>query len=184
MISIIQLPGVIEGLRACLEAELVRRAADGGAEWGPGASVQVRPGERFAPYLSTAEDECKCGIGWVRLVSVAGPTGEGDAAAQFRNADGDLCGPFTWTVTFEMGVQRCPTLGDAHRNPTGAESLADTLRQLSDLRAMRAAMRCCFDSVPIVPGEYTPIGPEGMCFGGSWTFTAEFDDCDDCATEE
>ena len=32
----------------------------------------------------------------------------------------------------------------------------------------------------VTPVEYTPLGPEGLCFGGSWTATMELDDCADC----
>jgi hypothetical protein len=182
-VSISQLPGLLQGLRACLEAELIRRAADGGAPV-PG-KIEVRPGAAFAPYFSTTEDECKCGVAWVRLVGVA--IGGGDDGPP-RNAAGRICGAITWEATVELGVQRCPAFGTAHVNPTGAESLGDVLTQLSDERAMRAAMLCCFPNSPdpqapgqdVTPVEYTPIGPEGMCFGGTWTATLTLDDCDDC----
>jgi hypothetical protein len=145
--------------------------------------IEVRPGAAFAPYFSTTEDECKCGVAWVRLVGIALGAG-GDEEPQ-RNAAGMLCGPRQWTATVEVGVQRCPTLGTASAVPTGAESLADTLVQLSDERAMRAALLCCFGrSQDITPGEYTPIGPEGMCYGGTWTATMVLDDCDDCEPED
>jgi len=181
--TIRQLPGILQGLRACLEHELTRRAADGGAPV-PG-KIEVRPGAAFAPYFSTTEDECKCGVAWVRLVGVA--LGGGDDGPT-RNAAGRICAAITWTVTVELGVQRCPAFGDAQHVPTASDSLNDTLTQLSDERAMRAAMLCCFpnDPDPNVPGqdvtpvEYTPIGPEGFCFGGTWTATMELDDCDDC----
>lgn len=178
MISIAQLPGALQGLRACLEAELIRRESDGGPPR-PG-KIEVRPGAAFAPYFSTTEDECKCGVAWVRLVGIA-PTAQGDDGPP-TNAAGVLCGPVTWEVTVEMGVQRCPTFGDAHNNPTAAASLGDLLRQLSDERAMRAALLCCFQGSQqgVIPGEYTPIGPEGLCFGGSWTATLTMLDCDDC----
>jgi hypothetical protein len=184
-VSLAQLPGLLQGLRACLQAELQRRAdigvAGGGAPL-PG-KIEVRPGAAFAPYFSTTEDECKCGVAWVRLSGITmGGTGQDEALP--RNAAGALCGPQQWTATVELGVQRCPTLGDAHTNPTAVESLADTLVQLSDERAMRAALRCCFGSTQdVTPGEYTPLGPEGLCYGGQWSATMVLDDCDDCTPE-
>lgn len=184
--QITQLPGLLQGLRTCLQAELQRRA-DIGVEAGgaplPG-KIEVRPGAAFAPYFSTTEDECKCGVAWVRLVGIElGGTSMGDDGPQ-RNGAGFLCGALSWTATIELGVQRCPSFGDAHTNPTAAESLADTLRQLSDERAMRAALRCCFSTQPVTPVEYAPIGPEGFCLGGTWTATMELDDCDDCEPED
>lgn len=180
-VTMAQLPGLLQGLRACLEHELQRRADLGVAQGGaplPG-KIEVRPGAAFAPYFSTTEDECKCGVAWVRLAGISFGTGEDSAAP--RNAAGMLCGPQQWTATVELGVQRCPTFGNAHNNPTRAESLADVLVQLSDERAMRAALRCCFGNVQdVTPGEYTPIGPEGFCYGGQWSATMILDDCDDC----
>jgi len=178
-VTITQLPGLLSGLRACLEHELQRRTNDGGPPLP--MKIEVRPGAAFAPYFSTTEDECRCGVAWVRLVSI-GLDGDADAAP--RNAAGALCGSVQYVATVELGVQRCPTFGDAHQNPTAAESLADTLAQLSDERAMRAAIRCCFGSMQdVTPVEYTPIGPEGMCLGGAWTATLVLDDCDDCEPE-
>jgi hypothetical protein len=181
-VLITQLPDVLDGFVACLEAELERRALAGGAPWDAtsGAKVRLHPGAEFSPYLSKLEDECRCGVGWVRLVGAA--LGGGEEGPP-RNADGELCGPTEWLVTVEMGVQRCPTLGDADTNPTPAQSRDDTRRQLSDMRAMLAAIRCCYPSDflgNLDPGEYSPIGPEGLCLGGYWTFTFTLDDCDDC----
>lgn len=175
-----QLQNILDGLRACLEDELIRSAANGGPE--KPAKIELRPGAAFAPYFSTTEDECKCGVAWVRLAGIE-PTADGDTGLP-RNAAGMLCGPLTWTATVEIGVQRCPTFGDAHTLPTAAESRGDVARQIADQRAMLNALSCCFGRTQdVTPGEYTPIGPEGFCFGGTWTATMILDDCDDCAPE-
>ena len=177
-----QLPNILDGLRACLQAELERAALHGGPPV-PG-KIELRPGAAFAPYFSTTEDECKCGVAWVRLAGLALADTPGQDGPQ-RNAAGNLCGVVQWTATVEIGVQRCPTFGDAHKLPTAAEARADTQRQLADMRTMLSAMRCCFGRIQdVTPGEYTPIGPEGLCLGGSWTATLTLDDCDDCPPED
>lgn len=71
-------------------------------------------------------------------------------------------------ASFVMGVVRCFQV-----NPRG-ESGEDMLRwldkQMADMQAMRRAILCCgVEDVSL--GTYTPIGPEGGAFGGSWTGT-------------
>jgi len=172
------LPGIMQGLRACLEVFLEDAAANGGPP--KPQYIEVRPaGPEAAPYISTTEEQCKCGMAWVMLTGVELAEPGEDGAV--RNADGDLCGPQQWTATLQAGVQRCPVLGTAQRIPTPEESLADALTQLADQRTVLRAIRCCFGDgyAQPEPSTWTPIPPEGMCFGGFWTFSLTLDDCDE-----
>jgi hypothetical protein len=176
------LPGILDGLLACLQVQLADAAANGGPP--EPERYEIRPGPLGVPYLSTKDDQCKCGIAmvWLRSIEQA-ETGED---GPLTNANGDLCGPQQYTVNGSMSVQRCPALGDEHNNPTAAQTRTDAFTQLYDQRAMLRALKCCFGELFAQPifDQWTPIEPEGMCFGGVTEFTITLDDCNDCDDPE
>lgn len=119
-------------------------------------------------YCATCEE--KCGMAWVRLVSVE--------EAQFgitENATGLGGNPCAAPLqaTIEVGVTRCaPTMDDNGEPPTMADQLAAAEGQTADMMAALYAIRCCYEPLgDVVVGTWTPIGPDGVCMGGSWSIT-------------
>lgn len=139
--------------------------------------ISLRPGTLVGGQLSTTQDECRCGVAWVRVTGL--DVGDGDDAQ--RTAGGVLCGPAFWLLSLEMGVLRCWNMGDAHTIPTPAQLNADAAVQFADAQAMAQAVLCCAEALGFNDiGEYTPNGPEGLCLGGTMTVTLQLDSCADC----
>lgn len=139
-------------LHECLCAELVKSGLDAGCECAllHGAAVNVAP-----PAVGK-------GYAWVSLESIF-------PSKSFPNPDSGAnnC-PSPLAALVIVGVLRCFPV-----KPTG-ESADDMLlymdKQMADMAAMRRAILCCAsieDDVQL--GSYTPIGPEGGIYGGSWT---------------
>lgn len=78
-------------------------------------------------------------------------------------------------VGMEIGVLRCmQTMEEGGEAPSLDEQVRATRLQLADMQAMRRAVMCCDwrrdpDS-QLLLSTYTPVGPEGGCVGGTWTF--------------
>jgi hypothetical protein len=82
----------------------------------------------------------------------------------------------TLAYPFEVGVMRpaplAEVIGDELVLPTEEENTAAALQQLDDLETMYRALVMFGEEVEaLLPGIYTPIGPEGGVVGGKWTFT-------------
>lgn len=110
------------------------------------------------------------GILWVRLASA-------NPSASFPLADVtvDNCA-VTLAYPLELGIMRpaplAEMMGEELQLPTDAENAAAVEQQMKDLESMYIAIRALGDDVEsVLPGIYTPRGPEGGVVGGTWTLT-------------
>jgi hypothetical protein len=135
--------------------------------------------------MANGVDECKCGFGWVRMVTWY-PTTEDT----FPDADPEpqVC-PRLWALVLEMGVGRCPPDGDAQNLPTSAQMLAFQELIMGDGKAMRNALNCCFTMAPlgvgqelgrVSMGQPTRSGPAGKCLQQYMEVTVMVGACDEC----
>lgn len=144
----------------------------------PPAQVCLRAGEFVNPSLSSTEDECCSGLGWVRIVDTQPLVLRGQEDLTFG------CINHMRVTTLEMGVVRCHATPDADTLVTCDQWTAEAVQLEADHTAMEAAL-CCLQgvvtggTVPAITdivlkaGEYTPRGPDGRCIGGTMTVTAE-----------
>ena len=125
--------------------------------------------------------DCACLLVHGNVLNVAPPTaGKGVAWVGIQSiypsktfpspvSDRDTCvAPLAALVT--VGLLRCYAV------KVNGESYEDMLlwmdKQMADMAAMRRAIVCCGLSVEDISlGVYTPIGPEGGVYGGTWTVT-------------
>lgn len=152
-------PG-LETLAACLCEELATSLG------GVPCFCGVVPG-RIVPMDFCDCATTGCGMAWVRLDAMfpsrAFPTQTTDARCNDPLAS-----------RIELGVTRCLPGMDAQGNPPGVVEQSNAVAvQMADAMAMRRAIACCYgpNSKDYVLGTYQPVGPQGSCGGGTWTFT-------------
>lgn len=142
----------------------------------------LRVGE-VAYSIGLNEDLCCTGLAWVRVVRIMPVTD-----SLVPRTEAVLCPPSLWGVELEMGVIRCLPDHGAASGATCDEWTDVFLRVDDDAAAMRRAL-CCMnnttsDVFPFhslsLPGEWTPVDPEGMCTGGTMLVTYAYD-CNECA---
>jgi hypothetical protein len=139
----------------------------------------VIAGQDFEMGVALTEDMCACGTAWVRIDSFT-PS----ATFPIQQETPTNCGPEQWTLTLELGVARCPPLGDANVLPTCTEWADYTTKVMADAQAMRNAIICCFG--PARPnrlyliGGWQAFGPEGLCGGGKMTVQVQILRCNEC----
>ncbi len=136
-------------------------------------------GEDFEMGVAINEDMCKCGTAWVR---VAGITPTGIFPNQMSEATN--CAPTGWSLSLELGVARCPPLGDAYNLPSCDDWAAYTARVMTDAQAMRQAIICCLSAArpnrQYLIGGWAPFGPQGLCGGGKMTVDLQLLRCNEC----
>jgi hypothetical protein len=146
------MPALI-ALHECLCAELVTSdlAADCNCAIVHGAAVNVAP-----PVVGR-------GTAWVGVDTIfpskTFPTQDTGTSA---------CGaPLVATVT--VGLLRCYAVKATGESPE--QTLLYMDKQMADMAAMRRAIVCCsnLDQIDVSLGTYTPIGPEGGVYGGTWS---------------
>lgn len=158
-------------LLACLETSLAAGPNPPAAN-----RIMLRAGSEVTPMISTMDDECCSGLGWVRIVSISG-------VRQLGELDNVSCFSQERTLTLELGVARCiPTPG-----PSGLVSedqwTAVALQLDADNGAMEAAVCCAFGDVDdqvaeeVAVGDYEPFGPDGNCVGGRMTVRIRMSAC-------
>lgn len=160
-------------LLTCLEEELQK------VEYPP-ARVGLRPGTVVDLLLSTTEDECCSGLGWVR------PALFYPSSGRFPLQDEEPSVPFTgsWAITLEMGVARCSPTPPETAIPSPEEWNEVVQRVMDDAAAMRRAI-CCFIAADpvnrkrnVLPTQWTPIEVEGGCVGGTLSVIVYGPACD------
>lgn len=125
--------------------------------------VMLRPGAQVTPLLSTNDDECCRGLGWVRIANIGGVKEINSTAARDARCFGQ-----ERILDLELGAVRCaPTPG-----PSGLPSedawTAVALLLDEDYGAMERAVCCAFeDRDDVAVGDYTPLGQDGNCIGGT-----------------
>lgn len=144
----------------------------------PPGKVELRAGE-VAGGLAVTEDECKCGLAWVRIVR-AFPTD----AFPVESEEYQVGGPAGWVLVLEMGALRCAPVGTVEVLPSEEDWAAAVHQQMLDAGAMRRAVECCFKdrilSEIYFLSPWEERAPEGACMGGTQQVMVLLDSCDDC----
>ena len=138
-------------------------------------SYGLTVGQSYVPFNPDPEDDCDdeeamCSQVWVRVVDINEQRGT-------ESWDGGSCAP-TLNLTLEVGVLRCFVIPEDGEAPTATEVTAAGLRAMSDMIALRCAAldqsetddAVDFDSVSAE--GWSPSGPSGGQYGGSWLFSA------------
>lgn len=132
--------------------------------------------------ISVNEDECKCTTAWVRLVTWY-PTSNDTFPAPDTTPEASRCME-AWGLVLEMGVGRCPPIGDAQNLPSCEQQNDFAQIMRDDAAAFRKAVRCCFAVVdPLLEftmGEPQIVGPAGACIQQTLNVTVMVVACDEC----
>ena len=156
---------VVTDLAACLCDEIDASGLPGTCFCG------VVPGDAAAQdYTGNCKDG-KCGMAWVRLVTLYPADG-----VAIPNQTAGNCGS-ALGADIEVGIMRCITVGDAQGNPPTPTQLLDaSALQMADAEAMRRAILCC-TTIPthdMMLAGYTPMGPSAGLVGGVWNLSVAF----------
>lgn len=125
-----------------------------------------------------AWEGCCSGQVWARLIDMT-PMQTSSGFGQVT-ASGQPCGPVMWRATIGVGVLRCAAtvneMGDA---PPSATLIAEALGTTRDQADLGEALQCCLapQVASLVMQRWDPLGPDGGCVGGEWTFTVLVDAC-------
>lgn len=163
---------IAQELLACLETALL--AAPNPP---PASRIMLRAGDRVTPLLSTVDDECCSGLGWVRIARMSG-------VRQLDELQNVSCFQRERTLELEIGVARCaPTAPSASTIPTEDQWEEAALQLDADQGAMEDAICCAFDDLEgsaaeeVSVGEYVPFGVDGNCIGGTMTVFVRMSAC-------
>lgn len=127
-------------------------------------------GEAYVPFDPDPEDECDedeavCSQAWVRVVNVGIVNQEDD----YESRDGYSS---ELSIDLEVGVLRCVNMPDGGEAPTASDMLMAATQAMTDMRAMYCAAMDTEIWDSLISGQWTPMGPLGMQYGGVWMFTA------------
>lgn len=154
------LNGLANKLLACLCAELATNPS-------PPLYCCLRGGQEVAQDLgSRFGDECCQGLGYVKVNNIYPST-------NFPEQDTEAYDCVrAWAVELEMGVFRCAP-GQVGSLVPCADWTATAQQLMHDAQAMRKAACCLFAQLlpgtGTLPGQWTPLGPQGGCTGGVMT---------------
>lgn len=163
---------IAQELLSCLETALLA-----GPNPPPVSRIMLRAGSEVTPLLSTVDDECCSGLGWVRIARISGVRNVGEL-------DNVACFAQERTLELELGVARCaPTGSSASNIPTEDQWTQAALQLDADQGAMESAVCCAFgdgdDAMveEVSVGEYLPFGVDGNCMGGTMTVSVRMTAC-------
>lgn len=108
-------------------------------------------------------DNGACGMSYVRLVR-AFPYTAFPAIEELTHCDTAV------GFDLELGAMRCVPVNEDGSGLTPSQSLSLALDTVADMGALHRAISCCFDIDPTNLVEWVPLGPQGACVGGAWTF--------------
>lgn len=126
----------------------------------------------MVPGAQVAMDHCgpctsggQCGQAWFRLNRAYGSNRFPQPVFDATSCQAPLA--YEW----QAGVWRCVPVWDGGEDapPTVPQQLTASLIQISDMQAVYRAILCCVTDEAAL-GQYTPVGPNGGCGGGFWTF--------------
>lgn len=131
-------------------------------------SYSLTMGDSYVPFAPDEDDDCddgdaECAQAWVRVMSVGAPGSDGwdnDCATVMR-------------LDLEVGVLRCIEIPEDGEAPTGLDVMTAAMQAMTDMNAMYCAAMACEVWAAIDAGEWTPMGPLGGQYGGTWMFTVE-----------
>lgn len=133
------------------------------------------------------DDCCECDTGngrvWVQLVSIVPDVSPGYSNTSLVDCATEMA------ANVSINILRCAPVSDTNgRPPSVADLTAAAKGQMRDAAIMRSAIRCCFaqddpqnhpesvDAANVSFGEWTPLGPDGGCMGGSQVVQVMFTD--------
>lgn len=127
-------------------------------------------GQQYVPFDPDPEDDCDedevaCSQLWVRV------TGLNPATSATPAWGGDCA--LTLQVGLEVGILRCLDIAEDGEAPTASQVLEAALQAMSDMQTIQCAASSCDVWSNFTVGAWTPSGPLGGQYGGTWTFTAE-----------
>lgn len=133
-------------------------------------SVGLTIGETYVPFNPDEDDEdcdtddVMCSQVWVRVTGVQ-PTANG-----VDGWDGD-CG-LELSIGLEVGVLRCLDIPEGGEAPSASDVLVASMQAMTDMKKIMCAALACevWDALDV--GSWSPLGPLGGQYGGTWTFTA------------
>lgn len=143
----------------------------------PPKNVGLRPGAQAPIMLSTNRDECCEGLAWVRATKVVHSSTQNWPSADVIPQGG--CGTKLLAVTLEIGIVRCAPTKPAQKIPSGEEWNAVAEATYLDYIAMERAI-CCFLKGfrwLNLTSDWSPLGVDGNCVGGSIDFTYAIPPC-------
>jgi hypothetical protein len=120
-----------------------------------------------------AWDECCDGQLWGRVVTITPhqTTQQGRGAVSMPP-----CGVDYLIATVAIGLIRCAaSISDSGKSPSAGRLTADGYQQLDDMTAIERVILC--DPRTLNVQSWNPLGPEGGCVGGEWTFTIALGAC-------
>lgn len=132
-------------------------------------SYSLTIGESYVPFDPDPEDECgeddvQCEQAWVRVESIT-PT---------EGIDGwDGTCAQTLSLNLEVGVLRCIEIEEGGEAPKAQDVLTAAMQSMEDMNAIYCAAMACEVWERIDVGSWSPLGPTGGQYGGTWTFTVE-----------
>jgi hypothetical protein len=155
----------VHELMVSLAACLCEQAAeDGSPEM---CFCGVLPGDTVvADYVGEGCSDSVCGMAWVRLITAYPASGVGVVNENIGNCGSQL------GIEIEIGMLRCfPAPEDDGEPPAKEEMLAASAQQTDDMFTMLKAISCCdsLSSKDYVLSAYTPAGPMGLVYGGTFT---------------
>lgn len=161
---------VAESLLSCLEEQL--SIYDAGA-----CRTFIAPGNAPAwDFCCHCETNAE-GMAWVQIASVF-PSDDFPSP----QTGAMRCKPSGYGVVMNVGVLRCASaLDDNGRPPSSDRLTAEAAKVMRDRAIVNEAITCCFladaDPGTYVIGEWTPLGPDGGCVGGSTQLTVVIAAC-------
>jgi hypothetical protein len=125
----------------------------------------IVPGEAATADYAGGDCNKKCGMAWVRIMSIYPMKAVGALDTTAGNCGASL------GADLELGIMRCVNTGDGRTPPSPDELLAATQLQVADSYVMLKAVVCC-DTIPnkeAILSAYSPLGPAGGLLGGTYT---------------
>lgn len=131
-------------------------------------SYSLTVGEMYFPFNPDDDDDCDeddaaCEQVWVRVTDITPTATEGwddNCAVVLR-------------IGLEVGVLRCIQMPDGGEAATASEVLGYAVQAMQDMKKLFCAAMSCEVWDSIDAGAWSPMGPMGGQYGGTWTFTVE-----------
>lgn len=140
----------------------------------------LRPGAQAPIGISAhGRDECCEGLAWVRLMKVGHSSTQNwpspDVIPQ------GLCGTKLLALQFELGIVRCSPTPPAQKIVTSEQWNVVSEATYLDYIAMERAICCYLGRFKVPPlslvGDWTPLGVDGNCVGGTLEVTIAAKPC-------
>ena len=123
-------------------------------------------GESYVPFDPDSDSDCSaddaaCSQLWVRI---------SNAAPLLQPGWHPGCS-IEMQMTLEVGVIRCIDIPEGGEAPTETDVFAAAVQSTTDMDALLHAALCCDVWTSLDSPAWSPLGPLGGQFGGTWAFT-------------